>query len=226
MNIPSTLMWSWHKLFLSTGLHVWLLWLSLVATWQYNTIKGPRHAKMSLRECTKMHRFIRRMRSIIRAFALHLNILYCPNNLINGRRRPRLDCADMQSDLSLRCPHMPEDTFSYGAAKLIAWNIRYGGENWFKQMLFTVISPTQQTQKYLIQFNWPRAIWKRDLYFDKYNKQKKSRNFFLRAIFLNELFYQYFQNEIHLCGFYRWVNVSESLNPRHALTCFDRNSHI
>ena len=37
---------------------------------------------------------------------------------VSGRRRPRSDCANAQSDLGLRCPHMPEDTFSHGAAKI------------------------------------------------------------------------------------------------------------
>ena len=29
------------------------------------------------------------------------------NVFISGQRRPRSDCADAQSDLGLRCPHMP-----------------------------------------------------------------------------------------------------------------------
>ena len=32
------------------------------------------------------------------------------------QRRPWSDCADAQADQGLRCPHMPEDTFSHGAA--------------------------------------------------------------------------------------------------------------
>ena len=31
----------------------------------------------------------------------------------------RSDCADAQSDLGLRCPHMTEDKFPHGAAPLI-----------------------------------------------------------------------------------------------------------
>ena len=30
---------------------------------------------------------------------------------------PRSDCADAQADLGFCCPHMPEDTFSHGAAR-------------------------------------------------------------------------------------------------------------
>ena len=35
-----------------------------------------------------------------------------------GQRRPWSDCADAQANLGLRCPHMPEDTFSHGTAHL------------------------------------------------------------------------------------------------------------
>ena len=28
------------------------------------------------------------------------------------------DCTDVQADLGLHCPHMPENTFSHGAAYL------------------------------------------------------------------------------------------------------------
>ena len=40
------------------------------------------------------------------------------NYSVSGQWRPWSDCADAQSDLGLRCPHVPEDTFSYGAAQL------------------------------------------------------------------------------------------------------------
>ena len=36
----------------------------------------------------------------------------------NGQRRPWSDCADAQADLDLRCPHIPEDTFSHGSVCL------------------------------------------------------------------------------------------------------------
>ena len=41
------------------------------------------------------------------------------NDSVVGQRRPRSDCASAQSDLGLCCPHMPEDTFSHGAAQII-----------------------------------------------------------------------------------------------------------
>ena len=30
------------------------------------------------------------------------------NDSVSGQRRPRSDCADAQSDLGLRCPHLPK----------------------------------------------------------------------------------------------------------------------
>ena len=38
------------------------------------------------------------------------------------------DCADAQDDLGLRCPHMPEDLFSHGAACLDLEEYRVGQE--------------------------------------------------------------------------------------------------
>ena len=60
-----------------------------------------------------------------------------PNYSISGQRRRRSDCAYAQSDLRLRCPHMPEaqsdlrlrclhmpeDTFSIGTAHLLLQTI-------------------------------------------------------------------------------------------------------
>ena len=40
------------------------------------------------------------------------------NNSVCGQLRPRSDYTDAQADLGLRCPHMPEDTFSYSAAHI------------------------------------------------------------------------------------------------------------
>ena len=34
------------------------------------------------------------------------------NISVRGHGRPWSDCMDVQADLGLRCPHMPEDTFS------------------------------------------------------------------------------------------------------------------
>ena len=38
---------------------------------------------------------------------------------VSGKRRPRSDCANAQPDLGLRCPHMPEGTFSHGEAHAV-----------------------------------------------------------------------------------------------------------
>ena len=35
-------------------------------------------------------------------------------DFVSGQRRLRLDCLDVQADLGLHCPHMPEDTFLHG----------------------------------------------------------------------------------------------------------------
>ena len=35
------------------------------------------------------------------------------NESVCGQRKPWSDCADAQADLGIRCPHMPEDTFSH-----------------------------------------------------------------------------------------------------------------
>ena len=40
------------------------------------------------------------------------------NDSVCGQWRPGSDCADAQADLGLSCPHMPENTFSYGEAHL------------------------------------------------------------------------------------------------------------
>ena len=37
---------------------------------------------------------------------------------VNGKRWPWSDCANAQADLGLRCPHLPDDTFSHGATQL------------------------------------------------------------------------------------------------------------
>ena len=42
------------------------------------------------------------------------------NNSVIGQWRPWSDCADAQSDLGLRCPHLPGDTFSHGAAQTMS----------------------------------------------------------------------------------------------------------
>ena len=61
----------------------------------------------------KMHRFrfIPRMRKV-----LFKQYSFVSNDSVCGQRMPWSDCADAQADLGLRCPYMPEDTFSHGAA--------------------------------------------------------------------------------------------------------------
>ena len=39
------------------------------------------------------------------------------NDSVSGQRRPGSDCAYAQSDLGLRCPQLPEDTFWHGTAQ-------------------------------------------------------------------------------------------------------------
>ena len=46
-----------------------------------------------------------------------------PSNSVCGQRRPCSDCVDAQADLGLRCPHMPEDTFSYGSFHIIVFAV-------------------------------------------------------------------------------------------------------
>ena len=50
----------------------------------------------------------------------HPGIFIVPNDSVSGQRRPWSDCADAQAVLGLRCPHMPEDTCSRGAANMTA----------------------------------------------------------------------------------------------------------
>ena len=38
------------------------------------------------------------------------------NDSVSGQRRPWSDSADTKADLGLRCLHIPENTFSHGAA--------------------------------------------------------------------------------------------------------------
>ena len=41
------------------------------------------------------------------------------NDSVSWKWRTWSDYADVQADLGLRCPHMPEDTFSHGSTHLI-----------------------------------------------------------------------------------------------------------
>ena len=40
------------------------------------------------------------------------------NGSISGQQRPCLDCADAQAELGLRCPHMPDESFSNDEAHI------------------------------------------------------------------------------------------------------------
>ena len=40
------------------------------------------------------------------------------NDSVSWQGRPWSDCAEAQSDLGLRCPHMPEEIFSHDAANI------------------------------------------------------------------------------------------------------------
>ena len=41
------------------------------------------------------------------------------NDSVSRQHKPWSDCADAQADRGLRCPYMPEDTFSHGVAHLL-----------------------------------------------------------------------------------------------------------
>ena len=78
----------------------------------------PRQAKKCLRisaKCAKSHHPVQ-AQSIIRAFALHSYILSYPVILVADSEGPD---QTAQADLGLRCPIMPEDTFSHDVALII-----------------------------------------------------------------------------------------------------------
>ena len=56
------------------------------------------------------------MRKVLSGRLLSIHISVVSNDSVRVQRRPGSDCADAQADLGLRCPQMPEDTFSHGAA--------------------------------------------------------------------------------------------------------------
>ena len=80
-------------------------------------LNGPRQAKKCLRTCAfqspcacaKYHP------GLCSPF-IHSVVL---NDSSSGQWRPWSDCADAQADLGLRCPHMPEDTFSQGETRKV-----------------------------------------------------------------------------------------------------------
>ena len=78
----------------------------------------PRHEKRNLRDENKQ------WKSRSASWDIQSDQDFCytslcptvPSDSTSGQWRPWSDCADAQSDLGLRCPHMPEETFSHGAA--------------------------------------------------------------------------------------------------------------
>ena len=56
--------------------------------------------------------------SIIPTFALHSYILWYHMILLADSEGPD-QAVDVQAELGLRCPHMPKDTFSHGAAQVV-----------------------------------------------------------------------------------------------------------
>ena len=65
----------------------------------------PAHAQSQLGICSLLERSI------------------VPIDSFSSQWRPWSDCAYAQADRDLRCPHMPEDTFSHGAAHIHAAKI-------------------------------------------------------------------------------------------------------
>ena len=58
--------------------------------------------------------------SIIRALNLFLVHTFCVSkDSVSGQGRPWSACTDVQADLGLCCPHIPEDTFSHGMSHLV-----------------------------------------------------------------------------------------------------------
>ena len=83
------------------------------------------HAKMhrfrSFCACTKYHPFL------CSPF-LHSSV---SNDSVCGQWRPWSDCGNAQADLGHHCPHIPEDIFSYGTARIIVTPIfEKGGLYW------------------------------------------------------------------------------------------------
>ena len=167
MDIALTLMWSRYKFFSSTDLY---MYDCFDYRWKQcdNTIHYLGRAKQ---KCV----FENAKNAPFRPVSSGWYFLRCPMILLANSEgsdyTARIHCASAQCKQGLRCSHMPEYMFSYNSALLIAWNIRYSGENWYKQVLFTVIIPTKQAFNYFTQFDWPRAIRKLDLHFDKSNEQ-------------------------------------------------------
>ena len=99
------------------------LWLKTRLVWS-TPVKLKKKKKKKKRKSPFEHmqnvqiQVIRRMCKVSSGPLLSIDIYsIVSNNSVSGQWRPRSDCADAQSDLGLRCPHMPEDTFSHVTAK-------------------------------------------------------------------------------------------------------------
>ena len=83
-----------------------------------NLSYGPCQAKKCLQTCAKCahSNHPAHVQSIIRGLWSPFIQSVVSDDSASGQWRPWSDCADAQSDLELRCPHMPEDTFSHGTS--------------------------------------------------------------------------------------------------------------
>ena len=63
-------------------------------------------------------------RGLISLFIVHTYIPMDALMLYADSRRPRSDCASAQSDLGLRCPQMPDNTFSFGTIHVCYASLR------------------------------------------------------------------------------------------------------
>ena len=57
--------------------------------------------------------------SLCSPFIHYIVGLRLSNDSVSGQERPRSDYVDVQTGMSLCCPHMPEDMFSHGEAYII-----------------------------------------------------------------------------------------------------------
>ena len=79
---------------------------------------GPRQAKKCFRTCAKIQINLR-MRKVSSGLYSPFIHSVVSNDSVSGKRMLWSDCADAQAGLGLRCPHMPEDTFSHGTVQPI-----------------------------------------------------------------------------------------------------------
>ena len=63
-------------------------------------------------------------RRLISLFIVRAYIPWDALMLYTDSQRPRSDCASAQSDLGLRCPQMPDNTFSFGTIHVCYASLR------------------------------------------------------------------------------------------------------